>query len=148
MNPGVFLLLKLMSVVIISVIYGGPVVAADTRAVSAGIKNPHGADSECSFCHVASADSLNSWFSFGSTKRALIADPVSLCQKCHGVDFGHGVGKKPAINRAKLPLTADGTINCALTCHDMHAKDPIDAIQKRYYLRLPPIELCASCHNK
>lgn len=121
----------------------GPHDAGQTR-----MKNPHSDGGDCALCHVASKESLNSWFTFGSTKRALIADPVALCQKCHGVSFGHGVGKKPKINRAELPLDADNSINCALTCHDMHLAEPVDAKQGHFHLRLPISKLCISCHNK
>lgn len=109
--------------------------------------NPHKADAACGLCHAASEDVLNSWFSLGSTKRRLTNDPTALCQKCHGLGFGHGVGKHPKLNREDLPLTEAGTIACALTCHNMHLKNPADAQQKRYMLRLPISRLCASCHD-
>ncbi len=83
-----------------------------------------------------------------SNKQSLRADLVAVCRKCHGVGFGHGVGKKPDMNRESLPLGTDGTITCAITCHNMHLKDATDWHQKRYHLRLPIGKLCISCHNK
>ena len=110
--------------------------------------NPHGDNGDCSLCHVAPVEKLRGWFVLPSTKRQLVSDPTLLCQKCHGVSFGHGVGKKPQINRSGLPLGADGTINCSLTCHDMHISGVDDDSQLRYHLRLPHEKLCVSCHDK
>jgi len=111
-------------------------------------KNPHGDSGECSLCHVSPVDKLRGWFVLPSTKRQLVADPTTICQKCHGLSFGHGVGKKPHMNRSGLPLSADGTINCALTCHDMHIKVVDSDNQQRFHLRLPHTTLCVSCHDK
>ena len=111
-------------------------------------KNPHAVTADCSLCHVASMDKLRGWFVFPSTKRLLVSDPTTLCRNCHGVSFGHGIGKKPHMNRADLPLNADGTVNCALTCHDMHVSDVDDAAQQNFHLRLPHSKLCVSCHDK
>lgn len=111
-------------------------------------KNPHGDSGDCSLCHVAPVEKLRGWFVFPATKRQLVADPTTLCQKCHGVSFGHGVGKKTHMNRSGLPLGANGTINCALTCHDMHISGVDDETQQRFHLRLPQSILCVSCHDK
>lgn len=120
--------------------------------------SPHTDSSDCGICHVASADKLRSWFAFGSTKRELKYDLNQVCFKCHtvgsthaggffGVGIGHGVGKKPAINRSELPLAGDGTITCATTCHNMHVMSE-DRLQHRKRLRLPVNSLCLSCHDK
>jgi len=111
-------------------------------------RNPHNDDGDCSICHVAPVEKLKGWFVFPSTKRQLKEDPNTLCRKCHGLSFGHGVGKKPALNLAGLPLSEDGTINCALTCHDMHISGVEDLSQQRLHLRLPNTKLCVSCHDK
>jgi hypothetical protein len=112
------------------------------------VNNPHTGKGDCSICHVASVNELRSWFVFGSTKRRLTKDRIALCQQCHGISFGHGIGKKPVMNRASLPLNADGTVNCAVTCHDMHINESEDAAQLRMHLRLPHVKLCFSCHDK
>lgn len=112
------------------------------------VKNPHGDNGDCSICHVAPVEKLRGWFVFPATKRQLVADPITLCQKCHGVSFGHGVNKKPHMNRSGLPLSADGTINCALTCHDMHISGVDADNQQSFHLRLPQSTLCVSCHDK
>lgn len=57
-------------------------------------KSPHGDSGDCSLCHVAPVEKLQGWFVFPATKRQLVTDPTTVCQKCHGVSFGHGVGKK------------------------------------------------------
>lgn len=115
---------------------------------SPGKANPHHGDGGCGACHVASEAELKSFFTSDGKKRSLRADLVAVCRQCHGVGFGHGVGKKPELNRASLPLAADGTITCAVTCHDMHLPDVSDRHQNRYHLRLPIERLCVSCHNK
>jgi hypothetical protein len=109
--------------------------------------SPHGVDGQCHTCHVESEDSLNSWFTFTSTKKKLILNYNAVCQQCHGLDFGHGVGKKPALNREGLPLDETGKIACAVTCHDIHIRSD-DLSQNRYHLRLKGGALCLSCHNK
>lgn len=111
-------------------------------------KSPHKADGDCSICHVASKEDLTSWFTFSSTKKKLITDPVTLCTKCHGSGFGHGTGKKPDINKTSLPLNNDGTITCAVTCHNMHITEFKDKAQEQYYLRYDNVKLCTSCHDK
>ncbi len=122
-------------------VWGGEVASRQAKP------SPHGDNAQCGVCHVASVEDLNSWFTFQSTKKQLIADFNSLCRNCHGVEFGHGVGKKPALNRDPLPLALDGTIACAITCHNMHVKSD-DPGQNRYHLRASPEKLCISCHNK
>lgn len=119
---------------------------SDTRNIQD--QNPHADSGACSVCHVASVETLRGWFVWPATKRQLVADPTTLCQKCHGVSFGHGVGKKTHMNRAGLPVSDDGVINCALTCHDMHISGVDDASQQRYHLRYPLAKLCVSCHDK
>lgn len=119
--------------------------------------NPHSDTGDCTVCHVASADKLRSWFTFGSTKRELKDDLNKICQKCHivqitspdgmlGIGIGHATGKKTKLNRASLPLAGDGTINCAITCHNMHVTSD-DRQQQLKHLRLPSNSLCVSCHN-
>ncbi|MSM38070.1 MAG: cytochrome C [Geobacter sp.] len=131
----------------------GFVVLAAPRAVlgvepALDIKmNPHGTKGSCQICHVESEESLNSWFTLGSSKRKLKVDFDTVCEQCHGVDFGHGVGEKPTLNRENLPLDADKEIACAITCHDMHIQSD-DPQQHHYHLRYPMTRLCLSCHNK
>lgn len=109
--------------------------------------SPHGEDADCSICHVAPEKDLRSWFTFPWTKKKFKLDYNSLCRQCHGVDFGHGVGEKPTLNRDGLPLDANETIACAITCHNMHVSSE-DPVQNRYHLRISRDKLCFSCHNK
>lgn len=122
--------------------------AGDPKARELYGASPHNENADCALCHVAPREKLESWFTFGSTKRQLTADHNALCRKCHGVSFGHGVEKKPALNRENLPLSPDGTINCALTCHDMHVVSADNPDQQRLHLRMPLVKLCLSCHDK
>ncbi len=115
---------------------------------SAKSVNPHTESANCEVCHMVPEAELKSLSVPGSKMRSLRADLVTVCRQCHGVGFGHGVGKKPEMNRESLPLDTDGTITCAITCHSMHLKDATDWHQKRYHLRLPIEKLCISCHNK
>ena len=131
---------------IVTLSVAGSGVAEESAKVS--MPNPHSDKGDCATCHVAPAEKLRSWFTLSSTKRQLVADPTTLCQKCHGVSFGHGVGKKPDMNRADLPLDDQGNITCALTCHNMHISGVSDQKQLHYHLRLPNDDLCNSCHNK
>ena len=118
--------------------------------------SPHSDAGDCAVCHVAPADKLRGWFVFGSTKRKLKADLNQLCLKCHtvepvavdslGVGIGHATGKKPAVNHQNLPLASDGTITCAITCHNMHVKSD-DRHQQLKHLRSPANSLCVSCHD-
>jgi len=109
--------------------------------------SPHLSKGECQVCHLETEETLNSWFTFGSTKRKLRLGFNELCQQCHGLDFGHGVGKVPSQNLRDLPLDAEGKIACAVTCHNMHivAADPT---QNRFHLRDKFGNLCLSCHKK
>jgi hypothetical protein len=109
--------------------------------------SPHGKKGDCQVCHLETEETLNSWFTFGSTKRKLRLGLNELCRQCHGVDFGHGVGNEPSQNLRDLPLDAEGKIACAVTCHNMHivAADPT---QNRYHLRDKFGNLCLSCHKK
>ena len=109
--------------------------------------NPHGADADCSICHSASRADLESWFTFPWTRKKFKSDFNVMCQQCHGIDFGHGAGKKPAMNRDGLRLDAGGTIACAITCHNMHVKSD-DPVQNKYHLRTSRENLCFSCHDK
>lgn len=119
--------------------------------------NPHSDSGDCAICHVASADKLRSWFVFGSTKRELKDDLNHICQQCHtvqinssaglGVGVGHATGKKPSVNHQQLPLAPDGTITCAITCHDMHVLSN-DKHQQLKHLRVPANALCISCHDR
>jgi predicted CXXCH cytochrome family protein len=115
--------------------------------------NPHSESGDCSICHVAPINKLRGWFVFGSTKREMKTDLNQLCLQCHpaepahaggllGVGIGHGIGKKPVINHQNLPLASDGTITCAITCHNIHTSPDNP---KR--LRVPYNSLCVSCHN-
>lgn len=118
--------------------------------------NPHSDSGDCSVCHVASADKLRSWFAFASTKREMKDGSDQMCLQCHTikpvpedslwVGIGHATGKKPAVNKSNLPLSAAGTITCATTCHNMHGVSD-DRQQQIKHLRLPVNSLCKSCHN-
>lgn len=117
-------------------------------AMEAAPANPHGDPESCGVCHILPKEKLEGLFTSSSLKRQLRSDLVNLCRGCHGVGFGHGVGKKPEMNIHKLPLADDGTITCAITCHDMHIKNPADQEQEHYHLRLPVAKICFSCHDK
>lgn len=119
--------------------------------------NPHDEAGDCTVCHVASPDTLRSWFTFSSTKRELKDGPNRVCEKCHKIEpipggalwvgIGHATGKKTSVNHSKLPLAPDGTVTCATTCHDMH----LGAGEKQQllkHLRLPVNMLCISCHDR
>lgn len=110
--------------------------------------NPHENQESCEVCHLLPTEKLGGFFTSKTSKRQLSADHVNLCRQCHGMGFGHGVGKKPDMNREGLPLADDGTITCATTCHAMHVNNPADHEQGHYHLRLPVLKLCFSCHEK
>ncbi|MBI5482949.1 MAG: cytochrome C [Deltaproteobacteria bacterium] len=122
-----------------------------------GKAGPHSDSGDCSICHVAPADKLRSWFALGSTKRELKHDLIKLCTNCHtvkpdeangiAVGVGHATDKKPETNHQNLPLSNDGTINCATTCHNMHVTAD-DRRQQKQHLRLPVNSLCIACHDK
>jgi hypothetical protein len=116
-------------------------VAADDQKI-----NPHNGDGHCEVCHALTQDDLQSWFTFTSTKRKLVKDFNEVCRQCHGVKFGHGVGKVPKMNREGLPLDSTGLIACAITCHNMHITSE-DSVQNEKHLRLPLEKLCLSCHK-
>lgn len=107
--------------------------------------NPHGGES-CSSCHVAAESVLRKSSTSSSAKKRMKRGLDGVCTHCHAVDRGHGVGKKPELNREKLPLHK-GRITCATTCHNMHGNSD-DPQQSRFYLRLPMDRLCSSCHDK
>lgn len=121
--------------------------AEDLKARERFGRSPHNDSGDCSLCHVAPVEKLRAWYVGDSTKRLLKKDPTTLCQDCHGSGFGHGIGMKTSLNRANLPLNDDGTINCSLTCHDLHVQSE-DQLQQSYYLRYPSVKLCTSCHDK
>ena len=127
-------------------VFCGFCIAGDKAARAKYGASPHSDSGDCSLCHVSSVEALRGWFVFDSTKRKLKDGPVEVCKKCHGLGFGHATGKRPVVNHAELPLSDDGTINCATTCHNMHirAEDPK---QTFYHLRLPFDFLCISCHD-
>lgn len=108
--------------------------------------NPHTGKGNCQVCHVETEESLNAWSFFGSAKRRMNADHNAVCTQCHGLEFGHGVGKTPRTNTDNLPMDENGKIACALTCHDMHVKAK-DRDQTRYHLRYPRNRICESCHK-
>lgn len=132
----------LMALLVCSAAMHTPVGAEDTAS------NPHGDPQGCTVCHVLSREKLERFFTPDAQKRHLRTDPVTLCRQCHGVGFGHGVGKRPEMNRDGLPLAGDGTITCATTCHSMHVKSPADQEQEHYHLRLPLSKICFSCHER
>ncbi|GAM10656.1 hypothetical protein OR1_02945 [Geobacter sp. OR-1] len=139
---GAFVILMLTSV--------ASAASNDSRVENATKRvSPHGVEGSCHVCHAETEERLNRWslFSFGIYKKKLILDYNEVCRQCHGVDFGHGVGKTPRLNREMLTLDSEGTIACAITCHDMHIKSN-DYIQNRYHLRFEKNRLCLSCHNK
>ncbi|MFA7403046.1 MAG: hypothetical protein WC007_03565 [Pelobacteraceae bacterium] len=122
-------------------------VAGDPKARATYGLSPHTETADCSVCHVASSETLRSWFAFGSTKKQLKGDLNDICQRCHGSNFGHATGKRTTVNHAGLPLASDDTVTCATTCHDMHIRSK-DQKQQFYHLRLPFDSLCISCHDK
>lgn len=121
--------------------------AADLNARAKFGSSPHNDSGECTICHVYPAETLRGWFVLGSTRKKLKNDLVEVCRKCHGSGFGHGTGKKTAVNHGGLPLDDRGEITCATTCHDMHVKSE-DPKQTFYHLRLPFDALCVSCHDE
>ncbi len=108
--------------------------------------NPHHIEGHCEVCHALTQDDLESWFTFTSSKKKLVKGFNEVCRQCHGVKFGHGVGKVPKMNRENLPLDPDGLIACAVTCHNMHIKSE-DSVQNEKHLRFPADRLCLSCHK-
>ena len=120
---------------------------ADSDAAGAR-SNPHTGVEGCFVCHLRSAAELDQSDVPRSEKLLLRTDAVTLCTNCHGTSFGHGVGRRPAVNREKLPLDRSGFITCAMTCHDMHVKRASEPHQQNFHLRLPVDRLCTSCHDK
>ncbi|MBT1074512.1 cytochrome C [Geobacter grbiciae] len=127
-------------------VFSGTGIAAPE--VPDGAVNPHASPESCGVCHVLPKEKLGSFFVANATKRQLLTNPVALCRQCHGMEFGHGIGMKPEMNRESLPLAEDRTITCAITCHAMHVKNPDHQEQERYHLRLPLSKICLSCHEK
>lgn len=124
-----------------------PCFAEDDALKQVSTLNPHTLKGNCDICHSASEKDLNSWFTFSSTKRLMKKDLNMTCQQCHGVEFGHGIGKWTNLNRDNLPMDANGYIACAITCHDMHVKTT-DQHQNKFHLRVPSNKLCLSCHDQ
>lgn len=110
--------------------------------------SPHDAQGACLSCHIATERDLRSDRFSVDGKSQLKSDVNEVCLQCHGIDFGHGVGKKPGMNRKGLPLDENGLIACAITCHDMHVVAPENPHQKAYHLRIPVEDLCFSCHDR
>lgn len=130
--------------------------SVEVRAVEKPV-SPHAENGDCAICHVAPLDQLHGWFVSSATKKAMKNDYNRTCQQCHtvqpthaggfsGLGIGHAIGKVPKINTANLPLAADGTITCAITCHTMHESSGNPFLQRKR-LRLPTNELCKSCHR-
>lgn len=114
-------------------------------------KNPHINSSSCDNCHSAEPVLL---LNFRSGKllpkdapkvKIMKYDLNKLCTRCHkkgGKD--HAIGLEPEINQSSLPLDEEGKINCAITCHNVHA----DAAETAAgYLRQQERKLCLSCHD-
>ncbi|UTG91250.1 cytochrome c3 family protein [Geobacter sulfurreducens] len=121
----------------------------NAQSVSAAERvSPHDAQGACLSCHIATERDLRSDRLSGDGKSQLKSDANGVCLQCHGIDFGHGVGKKPEMNRKGLPLDGDGLIACAITCHDMHVVAAENPHQKAYHLRIPVEDLCFSCHDR
>lgn len=139
------------------VVFSLPLVCCNIARGEAEPVSLHSEKGDCSVCHVASVEKLNGWFVSKSTKQTMKHDYNKTCQQCHtvnpthaggffGTGNGHAVGKIPSINRAKLPLAADGTITCAVTCHTMHGSTD-SSVPLHKHLRLSPEALCKSCHD-
>lgn len=143
----VFLMVQLFIAAIFVVLMPVFCLAEQSSLTNQPAVNPHMQSENCDICHVISQDDLNSWFTFPSTKKAMKKDLNSTCQQCHGVEFGHGIGKWTKLNRANLPLDSEGYIACAITCHDMHVK-ATDQHQNKFHLRAPSMKLCLSCHDQ
>ena len=134
---------------ILAVFLVGAAVAVSFAATTKGGKaNPHQGPVSCPVCHVAPERELSAADTSPERKRAMHPDMNKWCLECHGPEFGHGVGKRPEMNRLKLPLDAAGKITCAITCHDFHGKKVDDPEQYRYHMRLPKQKVCYSCHEK
>ena len=147
--------LKVVPIILAALLLSVTVCTAEDVKANA---NPHSETGDCSICHVAPADKLRGWFTFGSTKRELKYDLNQICLNCHtiepahagggvlGVGKGHATGSKPAINRQNLPLASDGTVTCAITCHNMHVTSDDRQMQLKH-LRVTANSMCLSCHN-
>ena len=112
--------------------------------------NPHSDNGDCSVCHVAPVEKLRgfrSWFVSGEIKRELITDHTTLCRKCHPDGFKHGAGKKMKKKPMDIPLSEDGVVNCATSCHNMHITDVEEENQQYYHLRYLGDKLCVKCHE-
>ncbi len=96
---------------------------------------PHFSREGCNTCHVSHGG------------KQLIKDPITLCKECHPLSEGqhHKVDVKTKLNKASLPLDAEGKMVC-ITCHNMHPKkgSPFE----NNLLRTDPDSLCLSCHDK
>jgi len=139
---------NIVSIIILLTVFSSSLCAAEgTQSDSGTLINPHTEIGNCQVCHVASEEDLKSWFTFTSTKKTMKGDLNSICQQCHGVEFGHGIGKWTKHNKDGLPMDDRGYIACAITCHDMHGKSS-DYQQNKFHLRAPSMKLCLSCHDQ
>lgn len=127
----------------IAVVLAAGLARADEGGENIRKTSPHTVSGNCEVCHVMTEDDLRSFFTFPSNKKKLRKDFNETCRQCHGVQFGHGVGKIPKMNRDTLPLDAEGKIACAITCHEMHGNGD----RSGKHLRLPIDKLCLSCHK-
>src|SRR6266545_1906524 len=64
-------------------------------------RNPH-TGKKCTICHFETEKKLNSRLISKSLKMKLRGGANAVCLKCHSVEKGHGVGKKPALNNEQL----------------------------------------------
>ena len=111
--------------------------------------NPHKGDS-CNVCHLTSIDILknkNLPKAQADEKYSLRTDLTNVCFDCHKTDKWkhHPIGMKTATNKKNLPLDSKGLINCATTCHNVHAKEK-GLIKEK--LRADFNSLCLSCHEQ
>lgn len=83
---------------------------------------------DCLFCHETDSQ----------TDGSLLLPEPDLCLLCHSPNNDHAILVQPTTVDPSLPLT-NGLMTC-ITCHDHHS-------QQSLQLRLPPNQLCASCHD-
>ncbi|MDT8318795.1 MAG: hypothetical protein RQ824_12535 [bacterium] len=117
------------------------------------VERPH-LKLQCNACHKA-PDELLLRVKKGAGKggdqgeaRAMKSDLNGLCLDCHRAgNNDHSIAKVPKINNSNLPLDSDGRITCATTCHDVHTKNSVNTAVIKGLLRIPPEDLCFSCHD-
>ena len=110
--------------------------------------NPHTGES-CNVCHLAPVDVLkmdNPSKKQALERRAMRTDLLSLCDDCHKASGWkhHPTGIATPLNLKNLPLDGKGLINCATTCHNVHA---VDEGLVRGKLRDKFDDLCLCCHD-